>query len=108
LRPATIQGFLDGLPLVFQRNQSGGLDATYHFTFTGREPPRATIIIRNKELKVLQTHSDRPDLSVTADADTWLRFLAKEKRITTALLTGRIRLRGPLRLLKAFARCFPG
>jgi len=33
LRPATIEGFLNSLPLVFQRSRAGDLRARYHFTF---------------------------------------------------------------------------
>jgi ferredoxin len=54
LRPRSIQGFLDGLPLVFQRKKSEGLSATYHFTFTGQETEQATIIIRNQTLQVMK------------------------------------------------------
>jgi len=50
LRPRTIRALLDGLPHVFEKNQSEGLDATYHFTFTGQEERQATIVIRNKTL----------------------------------------------------------
>lgn len=35
LRPRSVDGFLNGLPLVFQPGKSVGLTATYHFTFTG-------------------------------------------------------------------------
>ena len=48
LRPRSIQGFLDGLSLVFQRKKSEGLQATYHFTFTGHESEKATIIIQDQ------------------------------------------------------------
>jgi ferredoxin len=47
LRPVSIRGFLDALPHVFQRGQSKGLDATYHFTFTGSENERATVVIHD-------------------------------------------------------------
>ena len=59
LRPRSIQGFLDGLPLVFQRKKSEGLSATYHFTFTGQETEQATVIIRNQTLEVLKGHRGR-------------------------------------------------
>ena len=40
LRPNSPRNFLGALPLIFQRGQAEGLDATYHFTFTGMEPCR--------------------------------------------------------------------
>ena len=56
LRPRSIQGFLDGLPLVFQRNQTENLIATYHFTFSGKQTGKATVIIQNQTLQVLKGH----------------------------------------------------
>jgi epoxyqueuosine reductase QueG/putative sterol carrier protein len=107
IRPNSTQGFLESLPLVFQRNQSEGLNATYHFTFTGAEPCRGTAIIRDKTIEVLDGHVGRPDLHLTADSDAWIAFLAKEKHLLWALLTRQIRIKGPMKLMPAFAKCFP-
>ena len=107
LRPTSIQGFLQGLPLAFQRGQSEGLDATYHFTFTGEEEQKATVTIRNKTVQVLDGHLGRADLRVAADSRTWLKFLDKEEHIVWALLRRKIRLKGSPKLLLAFGRCFP-
>ena len=107
LRPRSIQGFLDGLPLVFQRKKSKGLKATYHFTFTGQETEHATVIIQNQTLEVLKGHNGAADFHVTADSQTWVGFLAKERNLLWALLTRNIRVKGPLKLFTAFARCFP-
>ena len=49
LRPRSIQGLLNTMPLVFQPNQSRGLNATYHFSFTGNEVREATIVIRDQD-----------------------------------------------------------
>ncbi|MGL4619866.1 SCP2 sterol-binding domain-containing protein [Chroococcidiopsis sp.] len=107
IRPQSIQGFLFGLPLLFQRNQSEGLNAIYHFTFTGIESHDATVTIRNKTVQVQNGHIGNANLSITADSKTWLGFLAKEKNIIWALLRRKIRLRGSLKLLQAFGKCFP-
>ncbi len=107
LRPRSIRGFVSGLPLLFQKGKAKGLDATYHFHFTGNEPLKATVIIRNQALSVEDGHHGKPDLRVQADADTWLRFLSKETNIVWALVRRRIRLRGSPKLLLAFAKCFP-
>src|SRR5215471_14646086 len=55
-RTRSISGFLFGLPLVFQRGRAKGLEATYHFTFTGAENVEATIIIRIQPLQVNEGH----------------------------------------------------
>src|SRR6516162_7129709 len=107
LRPRTIAGLLNFMPYVFQPNQSRGLDAVFHFSFTGTENREATITIKNRTLDIREGLFGKPDVHVTADAKTWLGFLAKEKSLPVALITRRIRLKGNPRLLLAFGKCFP-
>jgi putative sterol carrier protein len=102
-----VDGFLTGLPLVFQPGKSVGLNATYHFSFTGQESRKATIVIEEKRVTVKAGHVGNADLKVTADTATWLGFLAKEKNLVWALLRLKIRLKGSPRLLVAFGKCFP-
>lgn len=107
LRPYNIATLLQGMPLSFQREASAGLNARFHFTFTGKETANVTIEIRNKTLQILSGLRDNPDLSLIADSEVWLRFLRRETNIVKELLLRRVRLRGPIRLLTAFGRCFP-
>ena len=108
VRVPTARSFLENMVHVFQPGQAEGLDATYHFTFTGGEEIEATVEIRDQKIVVREGHVNDANLAVRADSRTWVRFLAREKNILVALLTRRIRVRGPLRLLAAFGRCFPG
>jgi Fe-S-cluster-containing hydrogenase component 2 len=107
LRPRSIDQFLSGLPNVFQRGRAAGLDATYHFTFTGAERAQATVAIRNKALAVSDGHLGTAECHVIADSRTWLGFVRKERSLLWALLTRKIRIKGPPRLLVAFGNCFP-
>ena len=107
LRPSSVRGFLQSLPIVFQRGQSDGIDSTYHFTFTGAEECIATVVIRNKSIEVMEGHVGTADMHLTADSQTWVAFLAKEKNLLGALLRRKIRVKGSPRLMKQFARCFP-
>ena len=107
LRPRSIAGLLNLMPFAFQPNQSRGLDATFHFTFTGTEKRDATFKIQNRELQVSDGLVGKPDVKVTADGKTWLGFLAKEKSLVAALARGKLRLKGNPRLLLAFGKCFP-
>src|SRR3954453_21313741 len=107
LRPRSIQRFLSGLPLTFQPGKAAKLNAVYHFTFTGKEERRATVMIREGNLQVQDGHQDEADLKVTADSETWLGFVAKERSLLWALLRRKIRITGSPRLLVAFGKCFP-
>src|SRR5207249_2114568 len=107
LRPNSIEVFLKGMPNVFQPGKSAGLNATFHFTFTGREQRQATVVIKDQKISVKEGHVGRPDLHVTADSQTWIGFLRNERNVVWALLRRKIRLEGPLKLLVAFGKCFP-
>ncbi len=107
LRPHSAAGFLESLPIAFQRDQSEGLNAIYHFTFTGKEECQGTVTIGNKTIHVQNGLVDKADMHVTADAETWLDFLAGQKNLLWALAQRKLRMKGSPRLMKAFARCFP-
>ena len=106
-RLRSISAFLAGLRLTFQRGQSKGIAATYHFTFTGDEDRKATVIIRDGTVDVKEGHVGNADLQVMADSHSWLGFLAKERSLVWALIRRKIRLKGSPRLLLAFGKCFP-
>jgi ferredoxin len=107
LRPRSIQRFLSGLHLTFQPGKASKLNAVYHFTFTGKEPKEATATIRDGTLQVRDGHQGEADLRITADSETWLGFLAKERSLLGALLRRKIRIKGSPKLLVAFGKCFP-
>jgi SCP-2 sterol transfer family len=102
-----IRAFLRGLPFVFQRGKSEGVNAVYHFTFTSDEEIEATVVIRDKTVQVFEGHTGTADLRMTADSETWLRFLRKETNLVWALIRRKIRIQGSPRLLLTFGRCFP-
>ena len=99
--------FLRSLPLIFQRGAAAGLEAAYHFVFHGEEEISATVMIRNQSLQVVSGCQGRADLVVEADSRAWVGFLRHEKSLLAALLLRKIKVRGPLKLLRAFAKCFP-
>jgi putative sterol carrier protein len=92
---------------MFQRGRAKALSATYHFTFTGQEERKATVVIGNQTVRVTDRLEGNPDLRVIADSQTWLRFSRKEANLVWALLRRKIRIQGSPRLLRAFGRCFP-
>jgi putative sterol carrier protein len=95
------------MPLTFQRGQAGDLNAVYHFTFTGREAASGTAIIRDGTVTVHTGHVGNADLRVTADSDAWLAFLQKRANIVWLIVRRKVKVTGPIRLLKRFGACFP-
>lgn len=106
VRPPSVAAFINSMASAFQRNKSEGLSATYHFTFRGNEQEKATVIIKDKTIKVERGHSGIPDLQIDADAATWLRVLHKETPVVKQIILRKIRVKGPLKLFRAFDKCF--
>jgi putative sterol carrier protein len=65
------------------------------------------VTIRDGAVKVQQGLQGEADLQVTADSETWLGFLAKERSLLWAFLRRKIRIKGSPKLLVAFGKCFP-
>ncbi len=107
LRPNSAESFLQSLPLVFQKHPSQGLNATFHFSFSGAENCEGTVTIRDQTISVEPKLTGQSDLHVFADSRTWIDFLSGEKNLVWALLTRKIRIKGSPSLMKAFAKCFP-
>lgn len=107
IRPVSVESFLANLHLAFQKNQAENLDARYHFTFTGTEETKATIVIRNKTLQVEYGHVGQANIHITADSRTWVKFLGQETGLVWPLLRRQIKLKGDPSLFMAFGRCFP-
>jgi hypothetical protein len=107
MRSTSVGGFLFGLKLLFQPGRAAKLNAVYHFRFTGKEEKQATVTIREGTLQVQDGHHGEADVRVTADSETWLAVLAREKSLPLALLRRRIRIGGSRKLLVAFRNCFP-
>ncbi len=107
IRLSSAKSFLDNMPKTFQSCQAKGLDATYHFTFTGQENLAGTVEIKKQILTVTEGHIGKPDIKIVADSKTWISFLAKEKNLLVAMATRKIKIKGSLLLMKKFAECFP-
>jgi len=105
--PASVRAMIAMLPLTFQRGRSKELAARYHFRFYGKEQVAATVEIRDQRIVVRPGLIDMPDLVVRADSEAWLRLLDGERSLFWEMFRGRVRWKGPWRLLKAFKRCFP-
>jgi epoxyqueuosine reductase QueG len=100
-----IDAFLDLAQHFFQQGKAKGLDLTYHFTFTGEMSAEATMIIRNQRLESTRGHHGAADLHVTVDGALWMKLVTEEQSMVWAILTRRVRLKGPLRVLKTLKTC---
>lgn len=107
LNPRSAEEFIFGAKLVFQPNQSKGIDARYHFLLKGKNVVKATFIIKNQQLEILEGHIGTADLIIDTQTKDWLNFTQGKLNIVWALFTRKIKLTGSIQHLKNFGRCFP-
>jgi len=105
--PPTVERLVASMGLAFQRGKAKGIQATYHFRFTGSEKIDVTFTIARQCLTVESGMVGTPDLVVTVDSRAWLDFIAKRRALPSLLLTRKLRIKGNPRLLADFGRCFP-
>ncbi|MFT7669698.1 MAG: NAD-dependent dihydropyrimidine dehydrogenase PreA subunit [Planctomycetota bacterium] len=106
LRPTSIAGFIHGMPLVFQRGIAKGEDSTFHFSFTGEEERKITVIIRDSKLQIEEGHTGIANLLIQADSRSWVRFLRGELNLALALLSRKLRLKGSWKHLLVMDKVF--
>jgi len=107
-RPVVLAGHSFGADLALWTEANARLPGVVGILALGptkRDHP--TVTIRDEKLQVSAGHVGQPDLQLTADSQTWLRFLRKEANLVWALLRRKIRIHGSPKLLLAFGRCFP-
>jgi len=107
LRANSVSGFLNALPLLFQPGRAKKVALRYHFNYTGDDHLQVTVIIDHGKLAVLPGLQGEADLTLTADSRAWLEFLAKDRGLLGCLLTGKLKIKGNPKHMKAFASCFP-
>jgi putative sterol carrier protein len=102
-----VEAFVAGSPLVFAAKAAKDVCLRVHFAFRGSSSLQATYVIDRGTLQIEPGRTGDPDLSVDADADTWLAITRGEKNPVWAVLTRKLRIKGSVRHLETFRRCFP-
>jgi putative sterol carrier protein len=70
------------------------------------EPGELYVVIRDGAVRVERGLIGTPNLHLTDDSATWVRFLRKETKLLWAVLRGKLRWKGSPQLLRTFAACF--
>ena len=107
VKPPSARSFLEALPVVFQPGKAEGVQATYHFVFSGADPVSGTVRIDGRELTVSPGLEGQPDLTVAARGEDWVSVLGGDLHPVWAVVSGKMKLKGKKAKMKDFMRCFP-
>ncbi|GJL78931.1 MAG: hypothetical protein NPINA01_19200 [Nitrospinaceae bacterium] len=104
-RPQSLEGFINGIKIAFNREKARDLTLAIHFTFTGEEERTITVTVAGGKIAVQEGHEGNAGLKVLADTKTWLKIAGRQSSPLWPVLSGKLKIRGnPMRLMQ-FQNC---
>jgi len=107
LTPTSVEGFVAGSPLVFASKAASDVKLRAHFAFRGASSLAVTYVIDHGTLQIEEGRTGTPDISVDVDSETWLGIVSGRNNPVWAVVTRKMRVKGNIRHLETFQRCFP-
>ncbi len=105
-QPATVLESFQGLQTAFLPDRASTVNKTIQFDFTGAEPGTWRLTLANGTLSYAQEAAENPNATVTVDSDDWLKLLRGELNPMTAVISGKLKIKGDMTLLAQFQTWF--
>ncbi len=104
--PATIPESFQGLQAAFLPDRASTVNKTIQFDFTGAEPGTWRLTIANGTISYAQEAAENPDATVIVDSEDWLKLLRGELNPMSAVLSGKLKIKGEMTLMAQFQTWF--
>lgn len=105
-QPTTIPESFQGLEAAFLPDRASTVNKTIQFDFTGGEPGTWRLAIANGTINYAHEAAEHPDATVTVDSEDWLKLLRGELNPMTAVISGKLKIKGDMMLLAQFQTWF--
>jgi putative sterol carrier protein len=99
--------YFAGMPAAFSPTAAAGLSASYQFELSGDGGGQWFVRVRNGKLEVGEGVEGQPDVVICATAADYVAIAEGTKSPTWALLTGRFKVSGSMRLAMKLEKIFP-
>lgn len=87
---------LNVVPKSFVPEKAEGVDTVVQYKFTGSDTSEWYMIIKNKTLEVQQGLHPSPNMTMTFDADAYLKISKGELDPTMAFMKGKVKVSGDM------------
>lgn len=87
---------LNVVPKSFVAEKAEGVDTVVQYKFTGSETSEWYLVIKNKTLDVQQGLHPTPNMTMTFDADAYLKIANGELDPTMAFMKGKVKVSGDM------------
>ncbi len=105
-QPTNIPQSFAGLAEAFLPDRAANVDKRIQFNFTGAEEGVWNLQIANSALTYGQGPAENPNATVTVDSEDWLRLLRGELNPMSAVISGKLKIKGDPMLLAQFQTWF--
>ena len=79
---------------------------TIHLEFVGKEEVSVTLIVSDGKLRIQAGIAGSCDLKVHSDSETWIQIVNGEMQPATAMISGKLKIDGNIKLLEQFQYFF--
>jgi putative sterol carrier protein len=104
--PTTIPESFQGLQTAFLPDRASTVNKTIQFDFTGAEPGTWRLTLANGTISYAQEAAEHPDATAIVDSEDWLKLLRGELNPMTAVLSGKLKIKGDMTLMAQFQTWF--
>ncbi|HEX8981524.1 MAG TPA: SCP2 sterol-binding domain-containing protein [Ktedonobacterales bacterium] len=94
------------LQQAFQPDQAANVNKSILFNFTGAEEGVWHMVVANGTMNYGQGPVENPNATATVDSNDWLRLLSGELNPMSAVISGKLKIKGDAMLLAAFQTWF--
>ncbi|HZC05636.1 MAG TPA: SCP2 sterol-binding domain-containing protein [Ktedonobacterales bacterium] len=105
-QPTNIPQSFAGLQEAFLPDRAANVNKTIQFNFTGAEESVWRLVIANGALSYGQGAAEAPNAIATVDSEDWLRLLRGELIPMSAVISGKLKIKGDPMLLAQFQTWF--
>lgn len=105
-QPATIPESFQGLQSAFLPDRAQSVNKVIQMDFTGAEEGTWSMTIANGTFSYMHAPAENPNATVTVDSEDWLKLLRGDLNPMTAVISGRLKIKGDMTLLAQFQNWF--
>jgi multimeric flavodoxin WrbA/putative sterol carrier protein len=102
----TIRDMIAGMPMAFNADEAGDLEAVVQFDITDEQPGDYYLTISKGACKAYEGTHHEPTVTIKTPADVWLKISRGELNGATAFMTGKFKVSGKMDLLMKMAKFF--
>ena len=105
-KPKTVKQAIEGMVLSIDPNEAKNLNAIIQFNVSGEDSGHYYLTIADGKCTFTEGVAPEPTLSINTPGDVWLKIARKEMKGAIALMTGKYKVKGQIRLLMRMDKIF--